>query len=224
MGPAQPHPVEFVNELDEVYIYARSHYQGDIQKHCNFLSDPEIARILDFADFNHLLQSFTSATMPSGTVFITGATGFIGSHVAKSTLAAGYRVRLSIRKAEQQETLEKILAPHAENAEFLVVPDLSNADALRDALKGVDYVFHLASPMPGKGSDIKTDYVEPAERNTLAILEAAQAQQASIKKVVITASVLSLMPLGSLAYPEFSVAGMQNAYHHLIRLSRLPLS
>lgn len=49
--------------------------------------------------------------MAMKTVFITGATGFIGSRVAEDTLQAGYRVRLSIRRAEQQQSLEKLLAP-----------------------------------------------------------------------------------------------------------------
>jgi hypothetical protein len=40
------------------------------------------------------------AEMPDLTVFITGSTGFIGSHVANAALAAGYRVRLGIRKYE----------------------------------------------------------------------------------------------------------------------------
>lgn len=61
--------------------------------------------------------------------------------------------------------------------------------------------------MPGKGSDVRTDYVEPAERGTVAVLEAADGQN-TIKKVIVMASVLSLMPLGALASPEFSVTGM----------------
>jgi uncharacterized protein YbjT (DUF2867 family) len=40
--------------------------------------------------------------MSSPITFITGATGFIGSHVVKDALAAGTRVRLSVRKEEQK--------------------------------------------------------------------------------------------------------------------------
>ncbi|ETS81266.1 hypothetical protein PFICI_06268 [Pestalotiopsis fici W106-1] len=142
--------------------------------------------------------------MAAETIFITGATGFIGSHVAQDALKAGCRVRLSIRKPEQQQTLEKLLAPYLSQLDFVVIPDLSNVEAIRGALEGIDHVFHLASPMPGRGSDIKTDYVEPAERGTVAVLEAAQSHT-TIKKVIVMASVLSLMPLGALAAPDFSV-------------------
>ncbi|KAH6649173.1 hypothetical protein BKA67DRAFT_576970 [Truncatella angustata] len=58
--------------------------------------------------------------------------------------------------------------------------------------------------MPGKGFDVRADYVEPAIRGTTAVLEATESLK-TIKKVISMASVLSLMPLGSLAAPDLSV-------------------
>ena len=106
-------------------------------------------------------------------VFITGATGFIGSHVVASTLQAGYRVRLTVRRAEQQGLVRSRYPGHGDDIETRVIPDLSRPEAFIESLNGVDYIFHLASPMPGRGTDIHRDYVDPAVDATLAILRAA---------------------------------------------------
>ncbi|KAM3420076.1 hypothetical protein BST61_g3381 [Cercospora zeina] len=132
-------------------------------------------------------------------VFITGASGFIGSQTAQSVLQAGYRVRLSIRrKAQEQEIRAVLKGAQQENVEFAHIPDLTTAGAFEEALKGVDHVFHLASPMPGKGEDFRKDYVEPAVSGSLAILQEA-VKHDQIKLVVVTSSILALVPLGGLA-------------------------
>ncbi|KAI1109522.1 NAD(P)-binding protein [Nemania sp. NC0429] len=142
--------------------------------------------------------------MQPSKIFITGATGFIGSHSADAALKAGHNVRLSIRKAEQQQRLERTFANHLSQVEFVVVPDITTAEAFRDALLGVDYVWHLASPMPGSGSNIRSDFVEPAVNATLAILDAALAHK-TIKKVIVMSSVLGLMPFAAPADPRLTI-------------------
>jgi len=129
--------------------------------------------------------------MTRSTIFITGATGFIGAHVALSALKAGYNVKLSVRREAQIESLRKALDAFADNLQFVVVPDYTTANAFDDALKGADYVIHVASPLAKPNEDLLT----PAVKGTTSILESAS-KTASIKKVVITASVASLIPLG----------------------------
>ena len=97
--------------------------------------------------------------MPNSLIFITGASGFIGSHVVAASLKAGYRVRLSIRKAEQEQTLKELFPGFSSKIETVVVPDITSTAAFRSALDDVDYIFHLASPMPGKGSEIGRAHV-----------------------------------------------------------------
>ncbi|KAE8404294.1 hypothetical protein BDV37DRAFT_293972 [Aspergillus pseudonomiae] len=125
---------------------------------------------------------------------ITGATGFIGSQVALRALQAGYRVRLAIRREEQADKLRRIFAEYEKQLEFVIVPDITVPGCFDEALQGVEYVLHLASPLPKPGSD---DLVTPAKRGTITILESA-AKVSSVKKVVVTGSVLSLVSLGEL--------------------------
>ncbi|KAK2057333.1 NAD dependent epimerase/dehydratase [Colletotrichum caudatum] len=97
-------------------------------------------------------------------IFITGATGFIGSHVVSQALEADYRVRLSVRKGSQISRLKEVFANHTAKLDFVVIPDLAKPGAFKQALRDTDYVFHIASPMPGAGDDFKADYLAPAEQ------------------------------------------------------------
>ncbi|RAH42560.1 flavonol reductase [Aspergillus brunneoviolaceus CBS 621.78] len=124
-------------------------------------------------------------------VLITGATGFIGSQVVWDVLKAGYRVRLVVRRAEQATKLERIYDRYAKELEFAVVPDLTIDGCFDEPLQGADYALHLASPLPGAGDDL----LSPAVRGTVSILHSAL-KVPSIKKVVVTASALSIIPLG----------------------------
>lgn len=144
--------------------------------------------------------------MSSNLAFVTGATGFIGSQVVASALRDGYSVRVSVRKSEQIDTLKGIFHNDAARLQFVVVPDISVAGAFDEALDDVKVVFHLASPMPGKGADLQKDYLEPARNGTLSILESAK-KVASIKKVVVMSSILGIGPIDLFQNTDQFVAG-----------------
>lgn len=80
----------------------------------------------------------------------------------------------------------------------------------------MDYVLHLASPL-ANGTD-KEAFFPPAVKGTLAVLKEA-AKVSSIKKVVVTSSIASLIPL--LGLPDGGVIkGIFDA--HNLRLLSLP--
>jgi nucleoside-diphosphate-sugar epimerase len=128
--------------------------------------------------------------MAKSTVFITGATGFIGAQVTASALRAGYNVKLSVRREQQIDGLRKAFSSYPSALDFCVVPDYTTPEAFGTALQGVDYVIHVASPLPNGDEDLLT----PAVKGTTSILEAALKVK-EIRKVVVTASVASLVPL-----------------------------
>ncbi|GLB04124.1 hypothetical protein AtubIFM57258_009840 [Aspergillus tubingensis] len=130
--------------------------------------------------------------MPGDLVFITGATGFIGSAVAIKTLQAGYSLRISVRKEEQIPKLKAALSEYEDRIEFVITPDITQPSSFAGKLDGAKYVLHVASPMP-HGINPET-YFGPAVMGTTAILKEA-AKVSSIKKVVITSSIAALIPM-----------------------------
>jgi nucleoside-diphosphate-sugar epimerase len=142
-------------------------------------------------------------------ILITGATGFIGAHVVAQTLSAGYHVRLSVRKEAQISSLRRLFSSHEASLDFVIVTDFTRPDAFGQALKGVTYVFHLASPMPGTGDDFQNDYVKPAVEGTTALLEAAK-KTSTIKRIIIVSSLLALIPPEAMATGNITAKG---TYH-----------
>jgi dihydroflavonol-4-reductase len=71
-------------------------------------------------------------------VFLTGATGFVGSHVARELAGRGADLRLLVRKTSRTDNLEGI-------AGETVVGDLREPESLRAAVSGCDAVMHVAA-------------------------------------------------------------------------------
>lgn len=132
-------------------------------------------------------------------ILITGATGHIGACTLAFALEHGYRARVSSRSLSSAHKLEELpsINPHLEDVEFVEVRDILAPGAFDQAVRDVDYILHLASPVPEPDSpatiDVKKDFVEPALKGTIGILESA-AKSPSVKRVVIASSIVILAP------------------------------
>ncbi len=71
-------------------------------------------------------------------VLVSGASGFIGAHVVRSALEAGAEVRALVRPRSDLSNLDGLPVE-------LVRGDLTEAASLRDALEGMDTLFHVAA-------------------------------------------------------------------------------
>jgi nucleoside-diphosphate-sugar epimerase len=140
---------------------------------------------------NRAIAYSQNPNMSKSTVFITGATGFIGAQITAFALRAGYKVKLSVRREAQIDSLKKAFSESADRVKFVLIPDITKTGAFDNALQGAEHVIHVASPLAIPGQDLLT----PAVKGTTSVLESAL-KVPSIKKVVITASVASLIPLG----------------------------
>jgi dihydroflavonol-4-reductase len=115
-------------------------------------------------------------------IFLTGATGFVGSHVAQSLATAGAELRLLTRKTSRTEHLEGL---HAE----LVVGDLLQPENLRSAISGCDALVHVAADYRLWVPDPKTMYAANVE-GTKALLRLAR--ETGVGGVVYTSSVATM--------------------------------
>lgn len=82
-------------------------------------------------------------------VLITGATGHIGFRTLCHLLQANYRVRISLRRLKQAEKIKaaESIKPYLKDIEFVQVPDITLDNAFDEAIKDVEYVVHIASPI-----------------------------------------------------------------------------
>ena len=115
-------------------------------------------------------------------IFVTGATGFVGSHVARSLGAAGAELRLLTRKTSRTEHLEGLKAE-------LVTGDLLQPEHLRSAISGCDALVHVAADYRLWVPDPKTMYAANVE-GTKALLRLAR--ETGINRVVYTSSVATM--------------------------------
>ena len=114
--------------------------------------------------------------------FVTGATGFVGSHVARLLAGQGADLRLLVRAGSRRENLDGLRAD-------LVVGDLTDPRSLRRGMEGCEAVFHVAADYRLWIRDPRPMYASNVE-GTAAVIEAAQA--AGVRRTVYCSSVATL--------------------------------
>jgi len=114
--------------------------------------------------------------------FVTGATGFVGSHVAHVVAAQGADLRLLVRPASDTRNIHDLRADH-------VVGDLRDAASFEKALAGCDALFHVAADYRLWVQDPQQMFQSNVE-GTRAILEAAR--RSGVRRVVYTSSVATM--------------------------------
>ncbi|KAG8951125.1 methylglyoxal reductase (NADPH-dependent) gre2 [Tulasnella sp. 424] len=124
-------------------------------------------------------------------VLVTGATGYIAVWVCKTLLDKGYSVVGTVRSDSKGEKLKELFKNYNDKFSYVIVEDISKDGAFDKAVVGVDAVQHLASPVTF-GADDPQDLIVPALKGTTGILESIKAYAPTVKRVVLTSSVVSI--------------------------------
>src|SRR3989441_11088812 len=140
--------------------------------------------------------------------FVTGATGFVGSHVARILAEQGADLRLLVRSSSDPKNIQNL------NAER-VTGDLRDPNTLETAISGCDIVFHVAADYRLWIRDPDQMYRSNVE-GTRAILEAARKNR--VRRGVYTSSVAT-MGFTSNGHPanEDSPVALENMIGHYKR-------
>lgn len=115
-------------------------------------------------------------------VLVTGATGFLGSHIARKLVQNGEEVKILVRKSSKTANIDDIEAER-------VYGDVTDLDSLKSAIKGCDKLFHTA----GFVSFRKKDHQKMQDINVGGAVNAMKAAlDAGVSKVVYTSSVAAV--------------------------------
>src|SRR6201996_2266314 len=135
----------------------------------------------------------------SDIALVTGASGFVGSAVARALIARGLHVRVLMRPSANRLNIAKL---HCDP----VIGDMRDEDSMTAAMKGARYLFHVAADYRLWARDPRE-----IERNNFEGARATMgaALKTGVEKVVYTSSVAALKPGGdeTQRHTEHSVIG-----------------
>ncbi|HEY8083366.1 MAG TPA: aldehyde reductase [Solirubrobacterales bacterium] len=126
------------------------------------------------------------------TVLVTGGSGFVGGWCLVDLLRRGYRVRTTVRDLSREPEVRVGVEGQvsADDRLEFIAADLGADEGWGAAVKGCDYVLHVASPFPAVQPKDPDELIVPAREGTLRVLRAAL--DAGASRVVITSSVAAV--------------------------------
>jgi len=122
---------------------------------------------------------------------VTGASGFIGSHLTASLLDRGWKVRALVRTTSDLRWLKGLNTS-------LAYGSFDDQASLADAVRDVDYIFHLAAAKSGTRQKLFRDNVSATER----LVQAAIGHSPGLKRLVFLSSQAAAGPAQSLEAPK----------------------
>jgi nucleoside-diphosphate-sugar epimerase len=138
-------------------------------------------------------------------VLLTGSTGFVGFATLSAALKHGYKIRAAVRSEKKAETVRSnptLKDISEDQLSFVVIPDFLVEGAFDDAVKDVDYILHLASPIPRPeltgNEDLTAEFINPAIQATIGVFKSAQ-KAGTVKRIVVTSSAAALVPVSAFA-------------------------
>lgn len=139
----------------------------------------------------------------------------IGFRTLVDVLEAGYQVRAAVRNQDSFKKISSLpsVQPYLSQLCSIIVPDITIPGAYDEAVQGVKYIIHVASPLAGNtaGDDYESTIIQPAIQGTLGILQSSL-KAPTVKRIVITASVASIAS-GPRADPTKPINGENTGLH-----------
>jgi len=130
-----------------------------------------------------------------GLVLVTGASGFIGSHIVANLLNKGRGVRATVRDVTDPDRVEHLRAlPMADGGSLEIVEmDLMDSESVERAVSGCREVIHTAAVVVLKANDPQKKIVDPSVIGTRNVLDAIDSAK-TVECLVHTSSTAAIRP------------------------------
>ncbi|KAJ5155139.1 hypothetical protein N7492_007942 [Penicillium capsulatum] len=142
--------------------------------------------------------------MTEQTILVTGASGFVATHVLDVFLRAGYTLRGTVRSQEVAVKVHRAFQ-ESERLEFAIVPDMTAPNAFDQAFQGatITGVIHTASPFQFEAEDNHRDLLQPAIQGTSNLLGAIAKHAPQLRRLVVTSSFAAMIDLSKGPRPGY---------------------
>ncbi|MGW2709090.1 NAD-dependent epimerase/dehydratase family protein [Streptomyces sp. NPDC001356] len=136
------------------------------------------------------------------TVLVTGGTGYVGGWCVAELLRRGHRVRTTVRSHSKEQAVRDAVTTQVDAQDRLefAIADLTADQGWDAAVRGVDFVLHVASPMGGAGGEDPAALIATARDGALRVVRAAA--EAGVRRVVMTSAANTASPS---SYTEESI-------------------
>ncbi|OXV05421.1 hypothetical protein Egran_06811 [Elaphomyces granulatus] len=130
-------------------------------------------------------------------VLLTGANGFVATHILADLLDRDYSVTATVRSESKAEIMLKGHPSWKTKVNFQYVPDITTDGAFDQVFKEgrpFDYIIHAASPVNLEVEDIQGSLINPAVRGTNSILKSANKYGGpTLRRFVLLASAVGIL-------------------------------
>lgn len=129
-------------------------------------------------------------------VLLTGASGFIATHVFQILLERDYEIVATVRSQDKADWIDKQFGDKKSKYTIEFVKDISADGSFDETLKkhtDVKYVMHTASPFYQPKADPENSILKPAIQGTTNILKAIKAYAPQVEHVVVTSSFAAIV-------------------------------
>lgn len=125
----------------------------------------------------------------TGTVLVTGGSGYIAGFIIRQLISEGWSVQTTIRNRSKEGDVRNLLAVDNSKLKFFEA-DLGSDQGWAEAMAGCSHVAHVASPFPAALPKHEDELIVPARDGALRVLRAAKA--AGVKRFVMTSSAAAI--------------------------------
>ncbi len=121
----------------------------------------------------------------TGTVLVSGGSGYIAGYLIRQLVAEGWTVRTTVRNLAREAEVRRVLAVDNDKLSCFAA-DLENDAGWTEAMAGCSHVAHVASPFPATAPKHDDELIVPAREGALRALRAAKG--AGVQRFVMTSS------------------------------------